>query len=85
MSLDFSMEVSQLFVACNINQLSDHFSMPLACIYYIYLSLFFRYLECNDLLADCQYAYRKKLDTCAALLDMTCHMQRDLIMALGLE
>ena len=38
----------------------------------------YRYPETNDLLADRQYAYRKKLGTCDALLDMTCHMEKDL-------
>ena len=38
----------------------------------------YRYLESSDLLADRQYAYRKKLGTCDALLDLTSHMQEDL-------
>ena len=38
----------------------------------------YRYLESRDLLANRQYAYRKKLGTCDALLDLTCHMQKDL-------
>ena len=38
----------------------------------------YRYLESNHLLADRHYAYRKKLGTCDALLDLTCHMQKDL-------
>ena len=38
----------------------------------------YRYLQSNHLLADRHYAYRKKLGTCDALLDLTCHMQKDL-------
>ena len=38
----------------------------------------YRYLESKKLLADRQYAYRKKLGICDALLDLTCHMQEDL-------
>ena len=38
----------------------------------------YRHLESNHLLADRHYAYRKKLGTCDALLDLTCHMQKDL-------
>ena len=38
----------------------------------------YRYLESNHLLAVHQYAYRKKLGTCDALLDLTCHLQKNL-------
>ena len=38
----------------------------------------YKYLDSNDLLADRQYAYRKRLGTCDALLDLTSHMQEDL-------
>ena len=38
----------------------------------------YRYLESESLLIDRQYAYRKRLGTCDALLDLTCHMQENL-------
>ena len=38
----------------------------------------YKHLESNGLLANRQYAYRKQLGTCDALLDLTCHMQDDL-------
>ncbi|MEL7079479.1 MAG: reverse transcriptase family protein, partial [Cyanobacteria bacterium J06582_2] len=38
----------------------------------------YRYLESNKLLPARHYAYRKKLGTCDALLDLTCGMQHDL-------
>ena len=38
----------------------------------------YKHLESKGLLASRQYAYRKQLGTCDALLDLTCHMQDDL-------
>ena len=38
----------------------------------------YRYLESNSMLANSQYAYRKQLGTCDALLDLTCFMQDNL-------
>ena len=38
----------------------------------------YKYLESQKLLADRQYAYRKKLGTCDALLDLTCNLQENL-------
>ena len=35
----------------------------------------YRYLQSNGMLANSQYAYRKQLGTCDALLDLTCYMQ----------
>ena len=38
----------------------------------------YKYVESKRLLADSQYAYRKQLGTCDALLDLTCHLQGNL-------
>ncbi|MEL7520149.1 MAG: reverse transcriptase family protein, partial [Cyanobacteria bacterium J06553_1] len=38
----------------------------------------YRYLESTKLLPARHYAYRKRLGTCDALLDLTCHLQQDL-------
>ena len=38
----------------------------------------YRYLEVHRLLSGCQYAYRKQLGTCDALLDLTCDIQNNL-------
>ena len=38
----------------------------------------YNYLESNNLLASSNYAYKKQLGTCDALLDLTCYMQDNL-------
>ncbi|MEL7079449.1 MAG: reverse transcriptase family protein [Cyanobacteria bacterium J06582_2] len=38
----------------------------------------YNYLESNNLLASSNYAYKKRLGTCDALLDLTCYIQDNL-------